>query len=48
MYALSSTAAARRLLSGISVCVCEPHAVWIMSMNFGLSGVGDVETRTPS
>ena len=28
--------------------VCEPHAVWIMSMNFGAAGFVTSNTRTPS
>ena len=40
MYALSP--------SGTSVCVCEPHAVWTMSMNFGAAGFVTSKTRTPS
>ena len=37
-----------RLPSGTSVCVCEPHAVWIMSRNLGAAGFVTSKTRTPS
>ena len=34
--------------SGTSVCVCDPHAVWIMSRNCGAAGFVTSNTRTPS
>ena len=34
--------------AGTIVCVCEPQAVWIMSMNWGAAGFVTSKTRTPS